>query len=81
MNKKYRTTPLRALWQHAPYFHDGSVATLEEAVKFMASGGHANKNLSALLVDRKLTDAELKSLVTFLGALDCNKTLEAPALP
>ena len=21
---KYRTTPLRALWQHAPYFHDGS---------------------------------------------------------
>ena len=23
-NKKYRTTPLRALWQHAPYFHDGS---------------------------------------------------------
>jgi hypothetical protein len=23
-NKAYRTTPLRALWQHAPYFHDGS---------------------------------------------------------
>src|SRR5262249_29120906 len=22
--RKYRTTPLRALWQHAPYFHDGS---------------------------------------------------------
>ena len=21
--KKYRATPLRALWQHAPYFHDG----------------------------------------------------------
>ena len=26
--KKYRTTPLRALWQHAPYFHDGSAADL-----------------------------------------------------
>ena len=25
---KYRTTPLRALWQHAPYFHDGSAADL-----------------------------------------------------
>jgi len=25
-NKAYRTTPLRALWQHAPYFHDGSAA-------------------------------------------------------
>jgi hypothetical protein len=24
----YRTTPLRALWQHAPYFHDGRAADL-----------------------------------------------------
>jgi mono/diheme cytochrome c family protein len=24
----YRTTPLRALWQHAPYFHDGSAPDL-----------------------------------------------------
>ena len=31
-NKAYRTTPLRGLWQHAPYFHDGSAATLEEVV-------------------------------------------------
>jgi mono/diheme cytochrome c family protein len=23
-NKAYRTTPLRALWQHPPYFHDGA---------------------------------------------------------
>ena len=22
--KRYRTTPVRALWQHAPYFHDGA---------------------------------------------------------
>jgi mono/diheme cytochrome c family protein len=28
--KMYRTTPLRALSQHAPYFHDGSAATLED---------------------------------------------------
>lgn len=28
----YRTTPLRALWQHAPYFHDGGAATLEDVV-------------------------------------------------
>ncbi|HEY3113693.1 MAG TPA: c-type cytochrome [Gemmatimonadaceae bacterium] len=31
-NKAYRTTPLRALWQHPPYFHDGSAATLEAVV-------------------------------------------------
>jgi len=30
--KQYRTTPLRALWQHAPYFHDGSSATLGAVV-------------------------------------------------
>ena len=26
--KQYRSTPLRALWQHPPYFHDGSAANL-----------------------------------------------------
>ena len=31
-SKAYRTTPLRALWQHAPYFHDGSAATLADVV-------------------------------------------------
>jgi mono/diheme cytochrome c family protein len=30
--KKYRTTPLRGLWQHPPYFHDGSAATLADVV-------------------------------------------------
>jgi mono/diheme cytochrome c family protein len=32
VNKAYRTTPLHALWQHAPYFHDGSAATLADVV-------------------------------------------------
>ena len=31
-NKAYRTTPLRALWQHPPYFHDGSAKTLAAVV-------------------------------------------------
>jgi len=31
-NKAYRTTPLRGLWQHPPYFHDGSAATLQDVV-------------------------------------------------
>jgi cytochrome c peroxidase len=29
-SKMYRTSPLRGVWQHAPYFHDGSAATLED---------------------------------------------------
>jgi hypothetical protein len=32
-NHQYRTTPLRALQQHPPYFHDGSAATLMDVVQ------------------------------------------------
>jgi len=32
ITKQYRTTPLRGLWQHPPYFHDGSAATLKDVV-------------------------------------------------
>ena len=31
-NKRYRTSPLRGIWQHAPYFHDGSAAALPDVV-------------------------------------------------
>lgn len=31
--KQYRTTPLKGAWQHAPYFHNGSAATLEDVVQ------------------------------------------------
>lgn len=30
--KQYRTAPLRGLWQHPPYFHNGTAATLEAVV-------------------------------------------------
>jgi len=30
--KMYRTAPLKGLWQHAPYFHNGSAATLRDVV-------------------------------------------------
>ncbi len=31
--KLYRTTPLKGAWQHPPYFHDGSAATLVDVVQ------------------------------------------------
>ena len=31
--KMYRTSPLAGVWQHAPYFHDGSAATLDDVVR------------------------------------------------
>jgi cytochrome c peroxidase len=32
VTKRYRTTPLRGLLQHPPYFHDGGAATLAAVV-------------------------------------------------
>lgn len=31
-SKSWRTSPLASVWTHPPYFHDGSAATLEDAV-------------------------------------------------
>lgn len=54
----YRTTPLRGLWQHPPYFHDGSAATLAEVVEHY--DGHLALGLS---------DAQESDLVEFLRTL------------
>ena len=77
----FKVPSLRNISRSAPYFHDGSVATLEEAVKLMATGGIDNPNKTALLTDRGLNEEELSALVAFLGALDCGKKLKQPELP
>lgn len=74
----FKVPSLRHVAKSAPYFHDGSAKTLEDAVRLMAGGGVKNKNLSPLFVDKGFTDAQIADLVAFLGALDCGKTLEAP---
>jgi mono/diheme cytochrome c family protein len=56
--KMYRTTPLRALWQHAPYFHDGSAATLADVVQRYVSA----KGLG-------LTAEEVGDLIEYLKSL------------
>ena len=55
---KYRTTPLRGLWQHAPYFHDGSAADL------LAVVNHYDR-LFAL----NLTPSQKTDLVEYLKSL------------
>lgn len=77
----FKPPSLRNVTKSAPYFHDGSVAKLEDAVKIMATGGIKNKNLNPIMVDRGLTDAERADLMAFLGALDCTGKLEEPRLP
>ena len=54
----YRTTPLRALWQHPPYFHDGSAKDL------LAVVNHYNTVRSLGLTERQKED-----LVEFLKTL------------
>jgi hypothetical protein len=56
--KRYRATPLRALWQHAPYFHDGSAATLEDVVEHYVGA-----------LPLELTEQEKDDLVQFLKSL------------
>ena len=48
--KRYRTTPLRGLWQHPPYFHDGSATTLEAVV------AHYDRVLSLGLTPQQAAD-------------------------
>jgi len=77
----FKPPSLRNITKSPPYFHDGSVAKLEDAVRYMASGGEPNPNKSELLVDRKLTDDEVKDVIAFLGALECGGKLDEPKLP
>jgi cytochrome c peroxidase len=58
VNKRYRTTPLRGLWQHPPYFHDGSARTLADVV------AHYNRVRSL-----NLTPAQQAELVEYLKTL------------
>jgi mono/diheme cytochrome c family protein len=56
--KAYRTTPLRGLLQHPPYFHDGSAATLDDVINHYQSF----LKLSLTLEQRQDLLAYLKSL-------------------
>jgi len=82
---KFRTPPLRDIAETHPYFHDGSVAKLEDAVALMAGGGKDNPNLSEMLKsvrEANLGAKEQKDLVEFLKALSGKfPIVEPPALP
>lgn len=56
--KQYRTTPLRGVWQHAPYFHNGKAATLQDVVTTY----NTRKSLG-------LSPAEVSDLAEYLKSL------------
>jgi hypothetical protein len=56
--KQYRTAPLRGLWQHAPYFHNGTAPTLEVVVRIY----NARNSLG-------LTEPQIADLTQYLKSL------------
>jgi cytochrome c peroxidase len=78
----FKTPTLRDVAKSAPYFHDGSIATLEEALDFMLGGGKENQYLDKKnLEKREATAAQKADLLAFLKALNVNCKLSKPALP
>ena len=75
----FKTPTLLDISKSAPYFHDGSVATLEEAVDLMLKGGIPNPYLDETnFADAKkanLTAEERDDLLAFLRALDVEYTI------
>ena len=69
----FKTPTLRNIEKTAPYFHNGSVETLYEAVKICGNGGKKPvKSRSPFFRDRRLSDEEVSFVMAFL------KTLTSP---
>jgi cytochrome c peroxidase len=67
----FKTPTLREITRHAPYMHDGSMATLREVVEFYNRGGNANPWLDPKMKLReRLTDDEIDAVVAFLETLE-----------
>lgn len=78
----FRTPTLRDIAKSAPYFHDGSVKTLEEAVDLMIKGGIPNPYLDKKnLEPRNPLPDQREALLDFLRALNVDCKLVKPPLP
>jgi cytochrome c peroxidase len=76
---KFKTPGLRSVALTAPYFHDGSAATLEDAIEKMAVGDPKAKGLDPKLKLSKLSAKEKAQLKAFLESLTSAPTW--PAAP
>ena len=89
---RFRAPTLRNIAVTAPYFHDGSAATLEDVIAHYERGGRAitqgedlgdgsrNPLKSELIQGFILTDEERVDLIAFLHALTDRRFLTAPEL-
>ncbi|MEL6381308.1 MAG: MbnH family di-heme enzyme [Cyanobacteria bacterium J06626_18] len=89
---KFKAPTLRNIEVTAPYMHDGSVATLEEAIEHYSAGGRTiedgpyagvgsqNPLKSSFIIGFSLTDAERQDLMAFLQSLTDETFLTNPKL-
>jgi len=82
MRGAFKTPTLRDIELTAPYFRDGSAASLRDVVDHYARGGDDQSNLSANMKPLTLSEQDKTDLVAFLRALTGKRTkLVAPELP
>jgi cytochrome c peroxidase len=67
----FKVPSLRNIAETAPYFHDGSIATLDEAIRTMA----------AIQLGRDLSPEQVRRIGVFLEALTGELHAETPKLP
>ena len=78
----FKTPTLRDIANSAPYFHDGSAKTLEEAVDLMLAGGKPNEHLDKKNLEvHKILPEQREDLLNFLKSLSVDCKLKKPPLP
>ena len=78
----FKTPTLRDIAKSAPYFHDGSSATLEDAVDLMLGGGKPNQYLDKKNLEKRTITGEQRSdLLEFLKSLNVDCRISEPPLP
>jgi cytochrome c peroxidase len=65
----FRTPSLRNVELTAPYFHDGSAATLADVIRYYVKGGNDNASRDWELQPIALTESEQRDLIEFLHSL------------
>jgi cytochrome c peroxidase len=82
MQGAFKTPTLRDIELTAPYFHDGSAATLRDVVDHYVRGGDERSNLSGSMKPLNLSEQEKDDLVAFMKSLTgSRKPVAVPQLP
>jgi cytochrome c peroxidase len=81
MQFAFKTPTLRSVALHPPYMHNGSSATLHEAVKHYEPGGIDRPSRSPMMLPIQLTEQDRLDLVAFMETLTGTEEEKRPALP